>query len=87
MFVGGTGLRWFALAGAWGRRPSRRRWCCSQLVLCHRPAGIVADPFADPLGEGHQTIQSLYAIASGGLVGWDLGNSRQNTPVCAGAAE
>ena len=35
------------------------------------------DPFADPLGEGHQTIQSLYAIASGGLVGLGLGNSRQ----------
>ena len=24
------------------------------------------DPFADPLGDGHQTIQSLYAIGSGG---------------------
>ena len=35
------------------------------------------DPFADPLGEGHQTIQSLYAIASGGLAGLGLGNSRQ----------
>ena len=35
------------------------------------------DPFADPLGEGHQTIQSLYAIASGGIAGLGLGNSRQ----------
>ena len=35
------------------------------------------DPFADPLGEGHQTIQSLYAIGSGGLMGQGLGNSRQ----------
>ena len=35
------------------------------------------DPFADPLGEGHQTIQSLYAIASGGAAGLGLGNSRQ----------
>ena len=35
------------------------------------------DPFADPLGAGHQTIQSLYAIASGGIVGLGLGNSRQ----------
>ena len=32
---------------------------------------------AVPLGEGHQTIQSLYAIASGGLAGLGLGNSRQ----------
>ena len=25
------------------------------------------NPFADPLGDGHQTIQSLYAIGSGGV--------------------
>ena len=35
------------------------------------------DPFADPLGDGHQTIQSLYAIGSGGAAGVGLGNSRQ----------
>ncbi len=31
------------------------------------------DPFADPLGDGHQTIQSLYAIGSGGATGLGLG--------------
>ena len=30
------------------------------------------DPFQDPLGSGYQVIQSLYAIGSGGLLGWDL---------------
>ena len=45
MFVGGTGLRWFVLAGVGG--------------------------------DGHQTIQSLYAIGSGGATGLGLGNSRQ----------
>ena len=30
-----------------------------------------------PLGDGHQTIQSLYAIGSGGATGLGLGNSRQ----------
>ena len=35
------------------------------------------DPFADPLGKGHQTIQSLYAIGAGGAAGLGLGNSRQ----------
>lgn len=35
------------------------------------------DPFADPLGAGYQIIQSLYAIASGGLFGLGLGQSRQ----------
>ncbi len=35
------------------------------------------DPFADPLGDGYQVIQSLYAIGSGGLFGLGLGQSRQ----------
>lgn len=35
------------------------------------------DPFSDPLDKGYQTIQSLYAIASGGLFGLGLGQSRQ----------
>lgn len=35
------------------------------------------DPFSDPMGKGYQTIQSLYAIASGGLFGRGLGNSLQ----------
>lgn len=35
------------------------------------------DPFSDPLGIGYQTIQSLYAIGSGGLFGLGLGGSRQ----------
>jgi cell division protein FtsW len=35
------------------------------------------DPFKDKLGEGWQSIQSLYAIGSGGLFGLGLGRSRQ----------
>lgn len=35
------------------------------------------DPWADPLGNGYQLIQSLYAIGSGGLLGVGLGQSRQ----------
>jgi len=35
------------------------------------------DPWSDPLDKGYQTIQSLYAIGSGGLWGVGLGNSRQ----------
>ena len=45
------------------------------------------DLFADPLGDGHQTIQSLYAIGSGGLLGVGLGNSRQKHSFAARAAE
>lgn len=35
------------------------------------------DPWADPLGAGFQSIQSLYAIGPGGLSGLGLGMSRQ----------
>jgi len=35
------------------------------------------DPWSDPLGDGFQIIQSLYAIGPGGLFGLGLGQSRQ----------
>jgi cell division protein FtsW len=35
------------------------------------------DPWADAVGKGYQTVQSLLAIGSGGLVGVGLGRSRQ----------
>ncbi len=35
------------------------------------------DPFSDMLGDGWQTVQSLFAIGSGGVFGQGLGNSRQ----------
>lgn len=35
------------------------------------------NPWEDPQGTGYQTIQSLYAIGSGGMFGLGLGNSKQ----------
>ncbi len=35
------------------------------------------DPFADPMGNGYQLVQSLYAIASGGMSGTGYGLSQQ----------
>ena len=79
MFVGGTGLKWFGLAGA-----AAGAAIAAAVILLPELVPYAADrlaswqdPFADPLGEGHQTIQSLYAIASGGIAGLGLGNSRQ----------
>lgn len=43
-------------------------------------AGRVAawlDPFSDPSDTGYQIVQSLYAIASGGMFGLGIGQSRQ----------
>lgn len=38
---------------------------------------IWLDPESDPAGKGHQTLQGLYAIGSGGLFGKGLGESMQ----------
>ena len=79
MFVGGTGLRWFALAGGLGVGAVFAAVVALPQLVPYAADRLSSwrDPFADPLGEGHQTIQSLYAIASGGIAGLGLGNSRQ----------
>ncbi len=79
MFVGGTGLQWFALAGGLGVGAIAAAVVALPQLVPYAAGRLASwrDPFADPLGEGHQTIQSLYAIASGGLAGLGLGNSRQ----------
>ena len=79
MFVGGTGLRWFGIAAALGVGAVAAAVVLLPDLVPYAASRLASwqDPFADPLGEGHQTIQSLYAIASGGLVGLGLGNSRQ----------
>lgn len=79
MFVGGTGLRWFALAGgaAIGAIVSAIIFLPDLVPYATDRLSSWLDPFSDPLGDGHQTIQSLYAIGSGGATGLGLGNSRQ----------
>lgn len=78
MLVGGVDLKWFVLAGAAALVavgiailiPGVIPYAQSRLTYW-------LDPFSDPLGSGFQTIQSLYAIGSGGLLGVGIGNSRQ----------
>ena len=79
MFVGGTGLRWFAMAGAAAVGAIGAAVVLLPELVPYAMDRLASwrDPFADPLGEGHQIIQSLYAIASGGAAGLGLGNSRQ----------
>ena len=79
MFVGGTGLRWFVLAGVSGAAAIGAAVVILPDLVPYAADRLNAwlDPFADPLGDGHQTIQSLYAIGSGGAAGLGLGNSRQ----------
>ena len=79
MLVGGTGLRWFVLAGVGGAGAIGAAIVIMPDLVPYAASRLSSwlDPFADPLGDGHQTIQSLYAIGSGGAVGLGLGNSRQ----------
>ena len=79
MFVGGTGLRWFVLAGLGGAAAIGAAVVIMPDLVPYAADRLRSwqDPFADPLGDGHQTIQSLYAIGSGGATGLGLGNSRQ----------
>lgn len=78
MFVGGTDIKWFVLSGV--------ALVCAIIVVVLIPGAISyassrfaywIDPFSDATGLGYQTIQSLYAIGSGGLMGVGIGNSRQ----------
>lgn len=64
MALGGTGLG--LVVAAIAAAPYRMRRIFAFL-----------DPWADPLGNGYQTIQSLLALGPGGLFGLGLGQSRQ----------
>ena len=79
MFVGGTGLKWFVLAGVSGVAAIGAAVVIMPDLVPYAADRLNSwlDPFADPLGDGHQTIQSLYAIGSGGAAGLGLGNSHQ----------
>ena len=76
MIVGGSKLRYFAALGVpTAALGGLMLWLKGNYMLDR--IKIWLDPFADPLGGGFQTIQSLYAIGSGGLFGLGLGKSRQ----------
>lgn len=78
IFVGGASLKWFALGGVGGAGlvgiammiPAIQERAMYRI-------NVWRDPFIDPQVAGFQTIQSLYAIGSGGLMGAGIGNSRQ----------
>lgn len=74
MFQGGTRLRWFGILGAVA--------VVAFLILVsggYASQRIEAwlHPELDPSGASYQTVQSLYAIGSGGLFGLGFGKSRQ----------
>ncbi|MEG2295319.1 MAG: putative lipid II flippase FtsW [Oscillospiraceae bacterium] len=78
MFIGGTDLKWFFAGGLVAIAgiavvivvPTFASYALSRVEMWK-------DPWLDYLGDGYQTIQSLYAIGSGGFFGAGIGNSRQ----------
>lgn len=75
MFVGGLRLKVFGLMIV----PAIALVLLLIIIEPYRLSRIVAfiDPWQNPLDEGYQLIQSLYAIGSGGVWGVGLFNSRQ----------
>lgn len=82
MFIGGTDVRWFIAGGIVAVAGIAAVIIEPDLltVLAHYAGErieIWLDPFSDPIDAGFQTVQSLYAIGSGGLMGAGIGASRQ----------
>ena len=75
LFIGGMRLKVFGLMVV----PALALVVLLILIEPYRLSRIVAfiDPWQNPLDEGYQLIQSLYAIGSGGVWGVGLFNSRQ----------
>ncbi|MPN35324.1 putative peptidoglycan glycosyltransferase FtsW [bioreactor metagenome] len=79
MFVGGTSLRWFALGGgvfAGGLAAALLAFPDLVPYAMDR-IEMWKNPYLDMQDKGHQTVQSMLAIGSGGVFGLGLGNSRQ----------
>lgn len=77
MFVGGTKIRYFVgLLAAAGVAVAGVFMVKGASYVTERIT-MWLDPFADPRGTGWQTIQSLVAIGSGGLMGRGIGMSNQ----------
>lgn len=75
LFVAGYSLRFFSIIGVVGIAAFVALIAAASYRLDRIKSYI--DPWSDPLGTGFQGIQSLFAIAPGGLFGHGFGNSRQ----------
>ena len=79
MFVGGTALKWFVAGGILAMACLSTAFVFLKELVPYVTVRLQTwqDPFSDASVAGHQTIQSLLAVGSGGWRGLGLGNSRQ----------
>ena len=75
LFVSGIDLKWFIGLGSLAAAGLTAIIFATDYMTAR--INLWLDPWLDPRGSGYQTIQSIYAIASGGLLGRGLGNSMQ----------
>ncbi len=75
LFIGGAKMKHFVLIAI----PVALAIPLLIIIEPYRLSRLMAflDPWASPLGEGFQLIQSFYSLGSGGLFGLGLFNSRQ----------
>ncbi len=75
LFAAGINLGWFV--GVGGAAAAVLTFIMLNTPYMTRRIELWLNPWSDPQGKGYQTIQSLYAIGSGGLLGRGLGKSMQ----------
>ena len=75
LFVSGIDLKWFIGLGSLAAAGLTAIIFATDYMTAR--VELWLNPWSDPSDKGYQTIQSLYAIASGGLLGRGLGNSMQ----------
>ncbi|MCJ7856351.1 putative lipid II flippase FtsW [Lachnospiraceae bacterium NSJ-143] len=81
LFVASPKIWYFVLAIAAGAGGGALAIMLPQFAYRFDRVKYWLNPFLDPSDKGYQIIQSLYAVASGGLFGLGLGQSRQKTYV------
>lgn len=77
LIVGGLSFKWIGLGALIGAGGGAVAILSGAVGYGSDRITYWLDPWADPMGKGYQTIQSLLAIGSGGLLGRGIGNSRQ----------
>lgn len=77
LIVGGLQKRWIIAGGLGGVGAAAILVFSGAISYGSDRITYWLDPWADPSGKGYQTIQSLLAIGSGGLLGRGIGQSRQ----------
>lgn len=77
LWVGGTAMGWFIAVFAAAGGGLVVLVLSGKIQYWLDRVSYWTDPWSDYLGKGFQTIQSLYAIGSGGIWGVGLGNSIQ----------